>query len=149
MTSRYAVGVFALVLAGAVPVQAQQPATAGKIKVASGTVFIVRANSTIPAKVGEAVFESDSLRTGSDGKIGVTMNDDTRVSLGPSSEVRLERFVYAPAEGRLGFVLRVARGVAAYVSGQIAKLAPDAVRLETPSAIIGVRGTSLAVKVGP
>jgi len=149
MTSRHAVGVFALVLAGATPALAQQPPTAGKIKVASGSVFIVRANLTIPAKVGEDVFESDSLRTGSDGKIGVTMKDDTRVSLGPSSEVRVERFVFAPAEGRLGFVLRVARGVAAYVSGQIAKLAPDAVRLETPAAIIGVRGTSLAVKVGP
>ena len=100
------------------------------------------------AKVGDVIYQSDTLRTGVGGKIGVTLKDDTRVGLGPSSEVRVERFVYAPALGRLGMVLRVTRGVAAYVSGQIAKLAPDAVRLETPSAIIGVRGTSLAVKVG-
>jgi hypothetical protein len=32
------------------------------------------------------------------------------------------------------------------VSGRIAKLAPDSVRLETPAAIVGVRGTSLVIR---
>ena len=41
----------------------------------------------------------------------------------------------------------MARGVAAYVSGKIAQLAPDAVRLETPVAIVGVRGTRFVAKV--
>ena len=41
------------------------------------------------------------------------------------------------------------RGAAAYVSGHIAKLAPDAVRLETPTAIVGVRGTTVAILVEP
>jgi hypothetical protein len=137
----------ALVLATA-PVFAQQPVPAGRIKVASGEAFIVRNASDLPVRVGDVVFESDGLKTGADGRIGVTLKDDTRVSLGPSSELRVERFAYAPAEGRLGVVLRMARGVAAYVSGQIAKLSPDAVRLETPAAIVGVRGTTLAVRVG-
>ena len=43
--------------------------------------------------------------------------------------------------------LDLVRGVAAYVSGRIAKLAPDSIRLETPAAIIGVRGTTLAIRV--
>jgi hypothetical protein len=34
------------------------------------------------------------------------------------------------------------------VSGRIAKLSPDAVRLETPSAILGVRGTQMVIRVG-
>jgi len=93
------------------------------------------------------VYVADTLRTGADGHLGVTLNDDTRVSLGPASEVRLDRFAFAPAEGQLGFVMRVVRGVAAYVSGRIAKLAPDAVRLETPAAIVGVRGTTVALRV--
>jgi hypothetical protein len=139
----------AFIIAAATPVFAQQPQpAAGRIKIASGAAFIVRGTKDTPAKVGDLVYESDGLRTGADGRIGVTLRDDTRVSLGPSSELRVERFVYAPAEGRLGVVLRFARGVAAYVSGQIAKLAPDAVRLETPAAIVGVRGTSLGIRVG-
>jgi hypothetical protein len=46
-------------------------------------------------------------------------------------------------------VLRFVRGVTAYVSGRLAKLAPDAIRLETPAAIVGVRGTTLAIRVQP
>ncbi len=128
------------------PAFAQQPA-AGRIKVASGSVFVVRAGTPQPAQAGQLVYESDTLRTGADGRIGITLNDDTRVSLGPSSEVRLDRFSYAPAESQLALVLRVVRGVAAYVSGRIAKLAPDAIRLETPAAIVGVRGTTVAMRV--
>jgi len=141
--------VFALVAAATAPALAQQQTGVGRIKVASGTAFIVLQGSAIPAEVGQVVFEADGLRTGVDGRVGVTLKDDTRVSIGPASEVRLDRFVYAPADGQLGFVLKVVRGVAAYVSGRIAKLAPDSIRLETPTAIIGVRGTRLAVRVGP
>ena len=147
--SRYSAGVLALVLAAATPALGQQPSAAGRIKVVSGSAFIVRASGPIPARAGQDVFEADGLRTGVDGRIGVTLKDDTRVSLGPSSEVRLERFVYTPADGGLGLVLKIVRGAAAYVSGRIAKLSPDAVRLETPAAIVGVRGTSLALRVGP
>jgi len=126
-----------------------EPTAAGRIKIASGSVFIVRAGATIPAQAGQVVFEADTLRTGADGRLGLTLKDDTRLSLGPSSEIRLDRFAYAPAEGRLGFVLNVVRGVAAYVSGRIAKLAPDSIRLEAPAAIVGVRGTTVAVRVDP
>jgi hypothetical protein len=124
----------------------QKADAAGRIKIASGAVFIVRGGQSIPAQVGAAVFEADTLRTGPDGRLGLMMKDETRLSLGPSSEIRLDRFAYAPAEGRLGFVLSVVRGVAAYVSGKIAKIAPDAVRLETPAAIVGVRGTTVVIR---
>ena len=134
-------------IAAATPAFAQQPAPAGRIKVVSGEAVIVRGGSTIPAQNGVAVYPSDGLRTGKDGRVGVTLSDDTQVSIGPASEVRLDAFVYDPGQGQLSLVLKFIRGTAAYVSGQIAKLAPDAVRLETPAAIVGVRGTTLAVQV--
>jgi len=79
--------------------------------------------------------------------VGVTLNDDTRVSLGSDSEARLDQFVYAPADKRGSLVLRIVRGLIAYVSGRIAKLSPDAIKLETPNAIVGVRGTTLVLRV--
>ncbi len=124
-----------------------QPVPAGRVKLVSGAAFIVRQKIAKPARVGDVVFETDGLTTGADGKIGVTMKDETRISLGPGSEVRLDRFVYSPANGQFAFVLNVVRGIAAYVSGRIAKLSPDAVRLVTPSAIVGVRGTRLGIRV--
>ena len=148
MTSlRWSVSILALVLASAAPAAAQQPSAAGRIKVVAGSAFIVRGNDTIPARAGELVYAADGLRTGDGGSVGVTLRDDTRLSLGPNSEVRLDRFVYAPGNGGLGMVIKFVRGVAAYVSGRIARIAPESIRLETPSAIVGVRGTSLAVKV--
>jgi hypothetical protein len=146
---RYPAVVLTLLLAAATPVMGQQPSAAGRIKVVSGPAFIVRSGGLIPAEAGQIVFEADGLRTGVDGHMGVTLKDDTRVSLGPSSELRVEHFVFAPANGSLGLVLKIVRGAVAYVSGQIAKLSPDSIRLETPAAIVGVRGTSLAIHVEP
>lgn len=139
------VGIGILVLAAAPA--AADPAPAGRIKVSSGEAFIVRGGALLPAASGVPVLASDGLRTGPDGRLGVTLRDDTRVSLGPSSEVRLDSFLYDPAAGRLGLALKFIRGVTAYVSGRIAKLSPDSVRLETPAAIVGVRGTTLTVSV--
>ena len=150
MTSlRRSVGVLTLLLAAAAPAFAQQPSSAGRIKVVSGPAFVVRGSETIPARPGDPVFAADALRTAEGGSLGVTLKDDTRLSLGPNSEVRLDRYVYAPGTGGLGMVLEFVRGVAAYVSGRMAKLAPDSIRLETPAAIVGVRGTTVAVRVDP
>jgi hypothetical protein len=141
-------GVIVLLLA-ATPALAQQPSAAGRIKLVSGSAFVLRAKGQEPAQAGQLVYQADTLRTGTNGRLGIVLEDDTRISLGPDSEIRLDRFAYKPAEGVLGFVLRVSRGVAAYVSGRIAKLAPDSIRLETPAAIVGVRGTTVAIRVLP
>ena len=145
---RACAGFLIVVLLSTAPVAAQTAVPAGHIKIAVGPAFIVRQNATVPAKPGDPVFATDTLRTQANGAIGVTLADDTRVSLGPDSEMRLERYVFAPADGALGMVLNFVRGVGAYVSGRMAKLAPDSVRLETPAAIVGVRGTTVAIKVG-
>jgi hypothetical protein len=146
---RWSVGVVTLVFAASTPALAQQPSAAGRIKTVSGPAFIVRDGATIPAQPGQVIFEADTIRTGADGSVGVTLKDDTRLALGPSSEVRLARFLYEPGNGGLGLVLKFVRGVTAYVSGRMAKLAPESIRLETPAAIVGVRGTSLAIRVEP
>jgi hypothetical protein len=144
MRSRGLVGALFLMLT-AVPAFGQS-VPAGRIKIASGAAFVVRDSKAIPAQVGLPLFEADTLRTGGDGRLGVTLRDDTRIALGPASEIRLDRFVYAPAESRFGAVLKLIHGVAVYVSGRIAKLAPDSVRLETPAAIVGIRGTTLVLR---
>jgi hypothetical protein len=137
-----------MVLALSVPAAAGQAVLAGRVKTVSGDVVIVHAGRTTPATVGREVFESDRVRTGADGRLGLTLQDDTRVANGPRSEVAVDAFRYAPAEGNLGLAMKFVLGMAVYVSGRIAKLAPDAVRLETPAAIVGVRGTTVAVSVG-
>ena len=136
-----------VIVSGATSLYAQTPDSAGLVKVTSGSVVIVRDGLERPAQIGVPVFATDHIKTGGDGRVGLTLKDDTRVSLGPNSELRLDQFEFAPATGHVALVIKFVRGVAAYVSGRIAKISPDAVRLETPAAIVGVRGTTLGIRV--
>ena len=89
--------------------------------------------------------QSDTLVTGPDGAVGVTLADDTLLSAGPNSILALDRFVYDGVRpGSLEAMLR--KGTLAVVSGRIAKQAPDAMRIKTPAAILGVRGTEFVVR---
>lgn len=120
---------------------------AGSIRTMKGPASIVRQAKVILAKSGEKIFEGDILRSGADGSLGVIFKDDTLLSLGPTSELVIDKFLFAPAQGRLSFVARLLRGTAVYLSGIIAKLSPESVRFETPVASVGMRGTKFAVKV--
>ena len=112
-----------------------------------GTASVLRQGQTISATVGLEIWENDTLRTGSDGSIGVIFNDDTLLSLGPESTLVIDRFLFAPREGKFSIALRMIKGTAAYLSGLIAKLAPDSAHFETPTASIGIRGTKFVVRV--
>lgn len=135
----------ALVLLLAAPAPGQQ--IAGSIKTVTGAGFVVRGGQTMSATIGQPVYEADTLRTAADGSLGITLKDGTRISLGGSTEVQLSAYAYSPAEGRLGLALKVLRGVASYISGRIADLAPASVKIETPTSVIGVRGTHVLVGV--
>jgi hypothetical protein len=130
------------------PLESDGRQPAGYVKIVTGAAMIIRGGAEMPARPGDAVYQSDGLRTGADGRLGVTLKDDTRVSLGPNSEIGLAEFKFSPAEGQLGLVMKMLRGVASFVMGRIANLQPDATRIETPASIIGVRGTHFAVRAG-
>jgi hypothetical protein len=117
----------------------------GRVKTVKGTVSIERAGRREPAQVGAGVRQADTLVTGPDGAVGVTLADETLLSAGPNSVLAIERFVYDGNQpGSLEAALT--KGTLAVVSGRIAKQAPDAMRIKTPSAILGVRGTEFVVR---
>jgi len=113
----------------------------------SGTAMVFRQGQTISATVGLEIWENDSLRTGPNGSMGVVFIDDTLLSLGPGSVLVIEKFLFAPRQGKYSFVLRMIKGTAAYLSGLISRLAPEAAYFETPTASIGIRGTKFVVKI--
>jgi hypothetical protein len=117
----------------------------GRVKTVKGTVHIERGARREQALVGAGVRQADTLVTGPDGAVGVTLADDTLLSAGPNSVLAIERFVYDGNQpGSLEAALT--KGTLAVVSGRIAKQAPDAMRIKTPSAILGVRGTEFVVR---
>lgn len=119
----------------------------GSVKNTQGDAFIRRGTQTIPATRGMHLLQNDTLTTSQNGRLGVILQDGTGIGLGPNTELRIDSFVYDPSAGKLGLLLKLARGVIAYFSGKIAKLAPGSVTVETPVAVIGLRGTHAAVSI--
>lgn len=117
----------------------------GRVKTVKGAVYVEREGRRELALVGTGVRQADVVVTGPDGAVGVTLADDTLLSAGPNSVLAIERFVYeANQPGSLEAAL--SKGTLAVVSGRIAKQAPDAMRVKTPAAILGVRGTEFVVR---
>ena len=136
-------------LASATISAAQDDHPIGLVKTASGEVFILRNGRRMAVLPGHQLVLGDVLSTGATGALGVILRDDTVLSLGPSTETRIEQFAFEPAEQKLAMVLRVTRGLIEYLSGRISKLAPGSVRIETPVATLGVRGTHLVARIVP
>ena len=119
----------------------------GQIKVAKGQVTIERDGRAVPATVGTRVQTSDLVKTGADGSVGITMDDDSLLSAGPNSVLSLDRYSFDPTTSKGRFDASLNKGTLAVISGRIAKQSPDAMTVRTPTAILGVRGTEFAVSV--
>jgi hypothetical protein len=92
------------------------------------------------------VFSYDEVMTGQ-GRTAIDFIDDTRVEVTEHSKLIIDEFVYDPANNQGGLTLTAALGTVRYASGQIAKDYKDNVKIKTPTATIGVRGTDFAMIV--
>ena len=119
----------------------------GYVKTVTGEAFVVTASQSVKAQPGTAVLLGSLLKTSKASSMGVTFKDNTLMSFGPDTEMSVDEYLYAPAEGDLKLSTRLTRGTLNYVSGVIAKLKPTAVTVKTPTGIIGVRGTQFVAKV--
>jgi len=128
-------------------IQTAAAAEIGQIKNVTGQVLLLRNNNQQAAKAGDLVEQADIVTTGANGSVGITLIDDSRLSAGPNSRIELKQFRFNPTTQEGESLTEVKRGTLAIVSGQIAKRSPDAMKIQTPTTILGVRGTTFAVKV--
>ena len=121
--------------------------SAGTIKSVRGGAQLQRGALTTPLKVGDSVEAKDRIVTDAMGSVGVTLSDDTLISVGPRSALTIEEFAFnlTTQAGALG--VNVVSGTLRMVTGLIARQSPGSVRINTPNAAIGVRGTDFIVEV--
>jgi hypothetical protein len=119
----------------------------GQIKKLKGTVYIERAGKSIASTAGMKLMIADTVKTGPDGAVGITLTDDTLLSAGPGTILILSQYAFNPTTHEGQFDTTVRRGTISMVSGKLVKQSQTAVRVITPSAIMGVRGTEFFVNV--
>jgi hypothetical protein len=122
-------------------------AAIAQIKKATGQVAVLRSGARISAKVGDLLFEKDIVETGADGGIGITFIDNTVFSAGPNSLLALDEFRFDSNNFRGSMLADMRQGTLAIVSGDITRNSPGAMKIKTPTAVLGVRGTTFAVQV--
>ena len=120
---------------------------AGQIKTAQGSAQIERDGQRIAVAPGFHVRQSDSIITGDDGTVGVTLADNSLLSIGPDTVMSLDKYAFDSTtyEGAMDASLK--KGTLAVVSGKLVKHTPGAMRIHTPASIMGVRGTKFIVHV--
>jgi hypothetical protein len=122
-------------------------ADVGLIKVSKGNVQIQRGDARLAATVGAAVQPADVIVTGADGSAGVTFTDNSLVSVGPNSIFAIDKYSFDTTTHVGEFEGNLRKGRLAAISGKMVKQSPESMKIRTPSAIMGVRGTEFVVEV--
>jgi hypothetical protein len=129
--------------AQAAPAAAADPI--GRVETVEGGVEVTRADGTkITLGHGAPLFSGDVIETAENASVGIVLADDSTLSLAESGRMVMDEVAYDPATETGNATISVVQGVFSFVSGQIAKVDPDAMVLRTPVAQIGIRGTKIA-----
>jgi hypothetical protein len=147
MTFKLHVTALALLCALTAHAAPADDATVGYVKTTQGDATLVREGKTVKAEPGLAVQQATVLKTGKNASLGLTLKDNTLLSIGPDTELALDEFLFAPAQDQFKLDARLVKGSLNYVSGIIAKLKPQAINVRTPTGNIGVRGTHFVAAV--
>lgn len=119
----------------------------GSVVDLTGVAVIKRLSATITVTKGTLVEKNDKVET-KNGVVNIKFKDNTTVKVTENSALVIDDFVYDPKNSSGGKLsLKAAAGTVRYVSGNIAHNNPNAVKINTPTAAIAVRGTDFVMSV--
>ena len=121
---------------------------AGMVKTLKGTAEIEREGKRIPVTIGTEVFAKDRINTGANSSLGLTLKDNTQMSAGANAQLELSKFSFNTTSHAGELDTSVKRGALSVISGKVAKANPDAVRFNTGTVTLGVRGTEFIIEAG-
>ena len=118
----------------------------GNVDQIEGNGVIDRDKTDITIEQELPIEQYDTVKTGN-GKVGILFVDDTRVDVTQHSKLIIDEFVYDPNTQKGKLSLKAALGTVRYASGQIAKTSRQDIKITTPTATIGVRGTDFSMTI--
>ena len=117
----------------------------GHIAKMTGSASIVRNGVTIDVQVGDAVYQSDVLQTGSSSTVGLVLADGTAFNLSANARLMLNDLTFDASSTSNSSFITLVQGAASFIAGQVAKTGD--MKVATPAAVIGVRGTAVKLEI--
>lgn len=125
--------------------QASDQPAIGRIEQVAGNATIVRNGVAMTANQGDVVRKGDVVQTGADGMIAVLFADGSTFSLSANARMVLNDFVYQAGGANNSALISLVQGTIGFVAGQVAKTGD--MRVDTPAATMGIRGTAVLVEI--
>lgn len=126
----------------AAPVVAQ---VIGHVLKMSGSASAIRNGVSVELHIGDAVQKGDVVQTGSDSSIGMTFVDGSAFGMTSNARMVLNEMIYDPNGSSNSSLISLVQGTITFVAGQTAK--NGNMRVETPVATMGIRGTAVLVEI--
>jgi fibronectin-binding autotransporter adhesin len=123
------------------------PDSIGKIEKVVGDVTVVRNGVSVALHVGDAVFKSDVVATGSSSSCGISFPDGTALNLVANTRMALNDYAFDANSNSNGALFTLVEGTFAFVAGKVAHQGD--MKIATPVATMGIRGTTGVVQEQP
>jgi hypothetical protein len=117
----------------------------GNVATLTGTASVVRNQNTLPLKLKDDIYLNDKLVTFTDSTLGITFNDATTFNLTANASITVDDYVYEEGGPQNSALFDVTRGAVAFVASAVAKTGN--MKITTPTATLGIRGTTGLVEV--
>ena len=117
----------------------------GSVATVTGKATVTRDDKTIPLKVKDDIYLNDVVQTAASSSLGLTFSDGTTFNLKANAQITIDTFVYEDGGKQNAGVFDVAKGTVAFVAAAVAKTGD--MKITTPTATLGIRGTSGLVEV--
>jgi hypothetical protein len=117
----------------------------GNVATLTGSATVTRNNAATPLKLQDDIFLNDVLQTSANSTLGVTFNDATTFNLTANAQITVDTYVYEDGGKQNAALFDVARGTVAFVAAAVAHTGD--MKISTPTATLGIRGTTGLVEV--
>jgi hypothetical protein len=121
---------------------------AGEVEFAHGVGF-AQTPGQLPRTLskGQSLLAGDRLTTAQDASAIIRLQDGTRMTLRPDTEMIVQEYRFKESASDNSMVLQLLRGGLRAVTGALSKGDPDAVKIHTANATVGIHGTDFDARV--
>ncbi len=131
--------------APAAPADQQADEPIGNVATLTGTATVTRNNAPTPLKLKDDIYLNDVVATAATSSLGITFNDATTFTLKANAQVTIDNYVYEDGAKNNSGIFDIAKGTVAFAAAAVAKTGN--MQITTPTAALGIRGTTGLVEV--